>query len=138
MNDEQLQAAFQAQTIPLSDWDHRKHLRLAWIHLSQNTFDEALNKIRSGIQAYNKSVGMEEGPEKGFHETLTVAWMKMVDYSMREHGAKEDSEAFLAFQPQLCIKQLLRSFYTPKQMLSAKAKQEFVPPDILPLPISTK
>lgn len=129
MTDEQLLEAFHAHTIPLSEWDHRKHLRLAWIHLSAYPFDDAVDRIRTGIRAYNAAVGVPEGLTMGFHETMTIAWMKLIDFTMREHGAETSSDAFFDAQPQLCVKQLLRLFYSKDQFVSERAKREFVSPD---------
>ena len=138
MNDEQLLEAFLNQSIPLSEWDHRKHLRLAWIHLRKYEFEDSVERIRAGIMKYNSAVGVADSLTSGFHETMTGAWMSLIDFTMREHGAGTDSEAFFEAQPQLCVKQLLRLFYSRSCIVSERAKHAFIVPDLTDFPIPSR
>ena len=134
MTDTQPLHAFLKQTIPLEEWDHRKHLRLAYIFLQKHPFEEALHQIRTGIQAYNATKDNPEGLAMGYHETMTVAWTQLVSFTMLQFGPEADSETFLDAQPQLDSKTMLRLFYSRERILSPEAKQRFVLPDLTDFP----
>ena len=70
----------------------------------------------------------------GYHETMTVAWMSLIDCTMRQFGSEENSEAFFDAQPQLTSKRLLRLFYLLDQICTDAAKKIFVPPDLTEFP----
>jgi len=97
-----------------------------------------LQKVCAGIRAYNKSKNVTEGPTMGYHETLTHAWVRLVDFTMREHGPAETADAFLDRNPQLAEKAVLRFFYSRELMMSSRAKAEYLAPDLAPFPVSRK
>ena len=53
MDDETLIRAFEARTLPFSEWRHATHIRVAWNYVTRYPFDEALLCVRRGIAAYN-------------------------------------------------------------------------------------
>lgn len=135
MTDDELLAGFAAKTIPLDQWNHRKHLRLAYLHLRKFPLEEAIDRMRSGIKAYNAEKGIEESLMSGYHETMTQGWMRLIDFMIRQHGPCEDSESFYEAQPHLTQKSLLRLYYSKDQFVSEKAKMNFVEPDLAPFPV---
>lgn len=136
MDDAELLDRFATARIPADRWDHRTHLRIAYLHLRRWPFPEALERMRTGIQAVNRAVGRPENETSGYHETATVAWLRLVAFTLAEYGPGHDSEDFLTAQPQLTHKQVLRFFYSPGRFLTAEARQSFVEPDLAPLPRS--
>ena len=135
MNDSEFVAAFESLTFPREQWTHRAHIRLAWIYLTQYGFDLALQRTRAGIQAHNKAVMKNrEKLDQGYHETLTVAWLRLVNSAIKEQGAYPLSDAFCNDNPHLLQRTLLRCFYSNERIWTMEAKQEFVEPDLAPLP----
>lgn len=134
MTDEQFLQAFESQAIPVERWNHRAHLRVAVIYLLRYPFDEALRRMRSGIQAYNSANGVEDSPTSGYHETITQAWLHIVWVMLRQYGPSCTADAFLDEHPQLAQKTLLRLFYSRERIMSPEAKTRFVEPDLAPLP----
>lgn len=133
--DEDLLARFETQSISHADWNHRAHVRIAYIYLKRHTFDEALNRVRGGIQKLNASHGTPEALERGYHETLTQGFMCLIDAMMTHYGACDESRAFCDMHPQVMQRLALRFFYSRPRIVSMEAKARFVTPDLAPLPI---
>ena len=137
MSDDELLRHFQACTLPYAEWTHRAHVRVAYLYLQEHGFEGALPLVRAGIQAYNASQQIPEGPTSGYNETTTQAFLHLVAATMAAYGKAfptSDSEAFCNAHPQLLTRQVLRLYYSPEQRMRPEAKLTFVPPDLAPLP----
>jgi hypothetical protein len=134
MSDDDLLRQFEECTLPFDQWVHRAHVRVAYLYLSRHPFDQAVAMMRAGIRAYNAVHRVPEEPTRGYHETMTRAWLHIIHTTMQIYGPAESAEAFVEGQPQLREKKNLRLFYSPELMMSATAKREFVEPDLAPLP----
>jgi len=98
----------------------------------------ALDKVRTNIQRYNAATNTPELLERGYHETMTQAWMQLVHCTLCEYGPAANADEFLDAQEHLLNRKALRFFYSHEQLISWRAKAEFVEPDLSPLPRSTK
>jgi hypothetical protein len=134
MEDETFLARFEAAEIPLEEWNHRAHLRVAWTYLRRHGLEAGTDHMRAGILRFNAAKGIEDGLDHGYHETLTVAWLRILDAMIKAHGAEESATAFLDRHTELHSKALLRLYYTKDRILSWDAKRRFVEPDLAPLP----
>ena len=135
--DPEFLAAFESLSIPLEQWSHRCHVRMAYLYLRAHGYDDGLRRIRDGINALNASHGdkiPKDQMDRGYHETLTVAWARVIAASMRGRDPGTDFDAFAAEHPHLLQKTLLRSFYSRARLMTWEAKREFVAPDLIPLP----
>ena len=136
--DEAFLKAFKDCTLPFEQWKHRAHLKVAYLYLRQLPFAEALDKIRANIQRYNAATNTPETLERGYHETMTVAWLRLVDFTLREYGPAASADEFLEAQEHLLNRKVLRFFYSRDRLLSWHAKTEFVEPDLAPFPRCAK
>jgi hypothetical protein len=127
-------AAFESQAIPFADWSHRAHIRMAFNYLSRHPLEDALARIRRGIQALNRAHGTLEAPTRGYHETLTIAWARVVAGAIAAHGPFRDSNDFCDRSPHLLQRTLMSVFYSRERLFSPEAKRSFVEPDLAPLP----
>jgi hypothetical protein len=134
MNDADLINRFESQAISRSDWTHRLHVRMAYLYLRVHPFEEALIRIRTGIQKLNAANQVPEGPQGGYNETLTVAWAHLIHTLIIEQGPAATSDEFVDAQPLLLCSQLLRLFYSRAIWTEQDCKTRFVPPDLAPLP----
>jgi hypothetical protein len=130
--------AFADCTIPVAEWKHRAHLKVAYLFLCRHPFAEALDQVRAGIQRYNAATNTPESLERGYHETITIAWLKLMHFTISEYGPAASADEFLDAQEQLLNQKALRFFYSRESLLSWRAKAEYVAPDLTPLPQSTK
>lgn len=129
---------FEARRWPLERWHHRDHIRLAYLYLRGMPFDDAADRIRAGIKAHNEAHGIPDLPTAGYHETMTIAWLRLVRLVLDEYGPEESGEAFCEAHPELMQKKTLRLFYSKDRFMSAEAKRQFLEPDLAPLPRSRR
>ena len=137
MTDEELTIAFETCSLPRELWTHRAHVRVAFVYLRRHTFDVALDKVRSGIQAYNAHSQVPENQTSGYNETTTHAFLHLIHATMAAYERiypTPTGDSFCDRHPQLMTPQVLRLFYSPKQRTHPLAKTQFVEPDLCPLP----
>ena len=126
---------FRNRTLPAQEWTHEAHLITGlWFHYTHTEY-EALCYIRSGIISYNLSTGGENTPAKGYHETLTLFWSKI----LRKFVDKNEGQSlanlcntFLARD--WASKDLALQYYTRDILFSTTARAVWVAPDLKSLP----
>jgi hypothetical protein len=129
--DDALWAAFHDRTLAAAAWTHAAHVRVAWLHLARYELAEAHLRMRAGILRLNAAHGLVETPQRGYHETLTWAWLAIVaDARATDPGA--DSRAFAAAHA--IDREAPLRYYTRARLFSLEARARFVPPDRAPLP----
>ena len=82
MTDDQFLQSFESLALPFEQWNHRAHVRIAFIYLSRHSFDAALAKTRSGVQAYNARNNVPDSPTSGYNETTTRAFLQLIAATM--------------------------------------------------------
>jgi hypothetical protein len=106
------------------------------LYLRQHPFAEALEKVRANIKRYNAATNTPEALERGYHETMTVAWLRLVHFTLCENGPADSADEFLEREAQLLNKKALLLYYSHGHLISWRAKAEFVEPDLAPFPQS--
>jgi hypothetical protein len=129
MNDQEFLTAFEART--LDEFHHRDHIKITYLYLRRYPLDEAIAKVRTGLQALAVAWSAPvDDLDKGYHETMTQAWIRLVHLTLSDWGAAESSDAFCDQQPQLMQKTRLELFYSRERLMTWEAKREFVEPDL--------
>ena len=137
MSDDEFLNAFEQLGLPFEQWTHRAHVKIAWIYLNRNPFDEALRKMRTGIQAFNARHKVQETATSGYNETTTRAFLHLIAATMCAYAATHptvSADAFCDTHPQLMNKHALRLFYSPQRRMHPLAKTQFIEPDLTALP----
>lgn len=135
-NDADLLAGFESTTLPFAEWTHEAHLRVAYLHLLQMAPAAALATMRRRIQAYNKAHDVPTTPTRGYHETITAAWIRVLAARLAEIGPADDSLAFFRRNAEFLEKGYLLRFYSTERLMSLDARAKFVEPDLEVLPAS--
>ncbi|MEC8427855.1 MAG: hypothetical protein VXZ35_05475 [Pseudomonadota bacterium] len=109
-------------------FDHRGHLRLAWLYLSHFEFEEALEKISRGIQLYAGSLGADDK----YHATITAAIVRIMAGRMLE-PKEQNWQDFLAANRDLVEDALavLGCYYSTGVLFTERARSEVIEPDLL-------
>jgi hypothetical protein len=129
MKDEEFLSAFEACT--LQEFHHRDHIKVTYLYLRRYRLDEAITKVSAGLQALATAGNAPvDDLEKGYHETMTQAWVRLVHLTMSGGEVAESADAFCDQQPQLMQKTRLELFYSRERLMTWKAKREFVEPDL--------
>lgn len=137
IDDEQFLVAFETCRLPFEQWTHRAHVKVAFLYLREHPFDDALARMRAGVQAYNAAHQVPESPTSGYNETTTHAFLKLIAATMQAYGRvmpTETADSFCDTHPQLMTRHALRLFYSPERRMHPDAKARFVGPDLAPLP----
>jgi hypothetical protein len=137
-SDDKFLEQFETASLPLEEWHHKQHIKVAYLYLRRFPFDAAMARMRAGVKAFNAAKQIPEAIDRGYHETMTQAWMHLVYFTLCEYGPAADAETFYEESPQLQQKKILRFFYTKERFTSPEAKAGFVQPDIIPFPKSKK
>ena len=133
LDDDQLLAAFDVQGISATGWTHEAHLRTAFVLAARHPLHEAHLRLRAGIIRLNARHGLVETGARGYFETLTFAWLALVDDARRRSGTT-DSRACLARCPELLDRKLPLRHYSEEVLRSVQARAVLLPPDRAPLP----
>lgn len=129
-----LVAAFLDRTLPKSQWTHESHLRVGLWHVLNYEPDEALLRLRREIQAYNETTGVANTTSAGYHETITrfYVWFltQFVARAGRHRPIDELADELLRMHGN---RDLPLTYYSRELLFSAKARAEWVEPDLQPL-----
>lgn len=100
-DDRRFEARFHAAAISSDEWTHEAHLRMAFLLLQRHEFREAVRRIRRGIRRLNRANGVVDSETEGYHETLTLAWARIVAATFADQPPDDDFAAFIARNPAL-------------------------------------
>jgi hypothetical protein len=118
---------FEAATLPLGRFHHREHMRVALYYLARDNEADATARMREGLKRLLAHHGIA-----GYHETLTVFWMKLLAARLRETDPARPLDERLEDVIAWCAReQPIAKYYTPETLASSEAKQTWVPPDVL-------
>src|SRR5437870_4714993 len=129
MNDDEFLHAFEART--LDEFHHRDHIKVTYLYLRRYPLDKAITKVRTGLQALATASGAPvDDLERGYHETMTQAWVRLMHMTLSNCGVADSADAFCDQHPQLMQKAHLQLFYSRERLMTWDAKREFVEPDL--------
>ncbi|HEV7858946.1 MAG TPA: hypothetical protein VGO91_10050 [Pyrinomonadaceae bacterium] len=126
---------FKFCTLPRQQWTHRAHLTVALWHQLRYPWPEAVKLMREGIKRYNDAHGIVQTRESGYHETMTLFWMRLVREYLK--GAASGQRCSLASLANELVarhpKNLPLVYYSRERLMSWEAREHWVSPDLLPL-----
>jgi hypothetical protein len=108
---------------------HRQHVQLAWRYLYGAEPEIAERSMKAAI----RHVATTHGAPEKYHETLTIAWVRLVAAHIRSCDAGSFDE-FIAANPGLLDRRLPERHYSRATLWTGHARHEWVEPDLLPLP----
>jgi hypothetical protein len=127
---------FKFCTLPRQHWTHRAHLTVALWHQLRYPWPEAVNIMRDGIKRYNDSHSIIKTKESGYHETITLFWMRMVREYLTEATASGGRRSLASLANELVErypKELPLAYYSRERLMSWEAREKWVEPDLKPL-----
>ena len=133
---EVLAARFAAAAIPATEWTHHAHLTVGLWHVARFGPDAALDRMRAGIRRLNAAHGTIDSDTRGYHETITRAFLRLLGGFLRarpEGEALDVSVAALLASP-LAARDVLTRHYSKTLLFSVVARRAWVEPDLEPLP----
>jgi len=127
-DDRSFQKQVEACDFPATRFDHRSHLRLAYIYLVDSDVETAIERMRSALIRLLEHAGVD--PAEKFHETLTQAWVLAVFHFMKQTENCESSNGFIDRNPDMLDSRIMMTHYSEEVLFSKKARRGFVDPNL--------
>jgi hypothetical protein len=133
LSDADLIAAFECADLAPQLWNHRAHVRVAYLYAVQYGLEIALARMRIGQNVLNAAHEVPEAIDRGYRETITVAFLRLI-FAACSCQSFQSSAEFCETNPALMGKDTLLLHYLRERLFSEAAKTTFVKPDLKPLP----
>ena len=132
VGDEEFAGSFENCEYPNGMFKHADHIRLAWLYVGRFGRVGAEERITHSIRRFAASLGHEEK----YHQTMTLAWLRLVHVACCASPELTDFETFIGSHLWLNDKKALNAFYSEELLLSERARLSWVEPDRHPLPVT--
>jgi hypothetical protein len=127
-------AAFEAGTLPKARWTHGAHLLTGACYVHALGEAAATDKMRLCVSRYNLAVGGLNTDSSGYHETITIAWIKVLARLLREaQPITRVDFAALAVARYQSDRSHLQRYYDFDLVASVQARRTWVPPTLASL-----
>jgi hypothetical protein len=122
---------FERGTLPKAAFTHAAHLAMATWYLVTFPEGTAIDRVRTGIRHYNVCVGGANTEDSGYHETLTVFWIKTIERFLEEIGAAGGKldQVRRVVEEFGGRRDLFKRYYGFDVVASREARARWVPPD---------
>lgn len=123
----------ESSQFPVSNFDHRAHLRLAYVYLAETRdVEKSLKLVRKVLLGLLKHAGIE--PSTKYHETLTKAWLLAVHHFMHTQNHTHSADEFIDQNFKLLNSKIMLTHYSEDVLFSKEAKKKFMNPNLEPIP----
>jgi hypothetical protein len=130
-DDHAFKSRFEACEVLPADFDHRAHVRLAYVYLCEADTESAYQRMRDALHGFLRCNDIDQSK---YHETLTRAWIMAVRHFMVKSSGSASADAFIANNPQLLDSKIMLTHYSAEVLFSPPARADFVEPDKDPIP----
>jgi hypothetical protein len=132
---EALIRGFESGTLLRPQWTHRAHLTVACWYLVCYPEPEATRRIREGIQRYNQSRGIVATKDSGYHETMTLFWIRMARHYLSGATLRRSLVGLInEMAARYADRKLPFEYYSRDRLMSWEARANWVEPDLKALP----
>jgi len=126
--------AFEARTLPKSDWTHAAHLVVGLTYVLHKPLPDAMRCMRDRVRAYNEATGVANTATTGYHETITRFFI----VAIAQHVARASDADFDAIASTLLTGPCADSraplhFWSKERLMSTEARAMWIEPDRHPL-----
>jgi hypothetical protein len=131
-----LVARFEDCTLPKEEWTHQAHLTVGLWYASRLPHEEALVAVRDGIRRLNAAHGVPTTPTRGYHETITRFYMRVLCHYVAHEEERPVAGWDLRVRRLLARygdRELALRYYSKERLMSPEARFGWVEPDLRPL-----
>ena len=123
--------AFRNLRLPRAGWTHHAHLAAGLWFVLRHGIDQARLLVPPAIRAHNASVGTQDTPTSGYHETLTQLYLTLIDGFVREWAGPVDYPTMAAsLCDRLDDRRIPLQYYSETRLWSTEARARWVEPDL--------
>ena len=128
MTDQELIEQFEDGTLPIEGFHHREHVRTAFLYLTKYPVLEALQIFSRTLRRFAET----RGKPQLYHQTITWAYIFLIQERMARAGSKQSWEEFARDNPDLLVWKdgILTRFYRSETLTSDLARTVFLLPDL--------
>jgi hypothetical protein len=132
---ESLVGRFLNRTLPKAEWTHQAHLVVGSWHVAQFGVDDAIERLRAGISSLNDAHGTVNSATSGYHETITCAYARLMAlfFAASPAGSSLPERVASLIAGPIGERDVLLRFYSRDALMSARARAEWVEPDLAAL-----
>ena len=122
-------AAFEAGTLPKERWTHAAHILTGACYVHAQGEAAAIDTMRLCVSHHNEAVGTANTETSGYHETITIGWIKLLARLLRETGPMGRAPfAALAVERYADDRSAVAKYYDFDLAASVEARLNWVPP----------
>jgi hypothetical protein len=129
--DQNFRREFEACEFPAAEFNHRAHIRLAYVYLCAHDTETAHQMMRRALLSFIEYNGIDVAK---YHETITRAWILAVRHFMENTPSSESSDIFIEKSPGMLDSKIMMTHYTAELLFSDEARARFVEPNLEPIP----
>ncbi len=129
--DRSFRSDFEGGRVTPAEFDHRAHVRLAYVYLTEGDDDGAAGAMRDALLRFLERNRIDAAK---YHETLTRSWILAVRHFMERTPAAPSADAFIAANPVLLDSRIMLTHYSASLLFSPEARTRFVEPDLEAIP----
>jgi hypothetical protein len=119
--------------LPKPEWTHAAHVAVTGFYAFRSTPELVFADMKRGILNYAVHAGIVNGPDSGYHETLTRFWSNVITQAVGDDGAKSRLDtATRAVQRFGEDRDLPALYYSFDVTGDRNARREWTPPDLEP------
>jgi len=115
--------------IDLRQFNHREHIRLAWLCGRREGREAGIVAFRAALL----HVLEKHGDTSKYHATITQFWGYVIAQAINAAPEIDDFALFADQNPPLFDKNLIRQYYRSALLFSEAARQRWIAPDLKPL-----
>jgi hypothetical protein len=128
MTDQELVEQFENGTLANECFHHREHVRVAFLYLTKYPVLKALQAFSETLRRFAEA----RGKPQLYHETITWAYVFLIQERMARAGKKQSWDEFASSNPDLLVWKngILTRYYRAETLASDLARAAFVLPDL--------
>ena len=132
---EELVTGFQDHSLPSERWTHQDHLIVGFHFAYHFPLDQAIYYLRAGIITYNVATGGKNTHERGYHETITQLWAKLLKAFVQKKctGLSLAESCTALLNSPYAAQEIMFRFYSKDLLFSTQARALWVEPDLAPI-----
>lgn len=126
---------FESCELPKEKWTHEAHFVMALWYCWHQPLPLAILSIKEGIKRYNISVGGANTDHSGYHETITVFYIRLIINYIMQSGSDQSFENKLSglWRQAFLQKDYPFRYYNKGLLMSKEARKNWISPDIQPI-----
>jgi hypothetical protein len=131
ISDADLLSAFEDASLPLDQFHHAQHVRMAFLYLQKYEPLEAIARFSAALIRFAAA----NGKPGLYHETITWAYLLLIRERLARAVTPQTWEDFAARNPDLLTWHdgILQKYYRPETLQSPLARHVFIFPDLHPI-----